>query len=111
MTTRLEAAAWLIDTTEDRLLSRKDYGIYGVVVIGPDGRKHVFTDEQVKKAILAMQTSRLADMIGKKSPRHSAGRMPGVAPTHAQAHAPKANARASKTRQKTKQKVQGKPEP
>jgi hypothetical protein len=50
MTTRLEAAAWLIDTTEDRLLSHRDYGVGGLLaVIGPDGRKHVFTDEQISR--------------------------------------------------------------
>lgn len=60
MTTRLQAAAWLIDTTEDRLLDHRDYGDR-VVVIGPDGKKFSFTDEQIKQAIKAMRLPTLKE--------------------------------------------------
>jgi hypothetical protein len=68
MTTRLEAAAWLIDTTEDRLLSHRDCGAGGLLaVIGPDGRKYVFTDEQISRAMKAMETPELAALTESKA--------------------------------------------
>ncbi len=72
MTTRLQAAAWLIDTTEDRLMSHCDYGSDGLVVIGPDGQKHIFTEEQIKRAMVAMKTPRLAEVVRRGRPSEDA---------------------------------------
>lgn len=55
MNRRIQAAAWLIDTTADRLLAHRDYGEDGVVVIGPDGKKHVLANAQIEKALLALK--------------------------------------------------------
>jgi len=51
---RKEVVAFLIDAAAESILSYKDYGPAGAAVIGPDGRKHVFTAEQLAKAELAM---------------------------------------------------------
>lgn len=59
---RKAVVAVLIDAAAESFMSYKDYGPAGAAVIGPDGRKHVFTAEQLAKAELAMgMTETLAD--------------------------------------------------
>lgn len=101
---RIEAAAWLIDTTEDRLIDHRDYGDR-VVVIGPDGKKFSFTDEQIQKAIKAMQLPTLKEAIPKERSRPETyneslplERVTAEASATARAHVPEPQKGAAKRR-------------
>jgi hypothetical protein len=50
---RKAVTAFLLDVPEDSFLSYKDFGSGGVVVVGPDGGKYRFSNEQLERGALA----------------------------------------------------------
>ena len=57
----LKVTAWLVGCEPNDLVSFKDYGDLGSAAIGPDGKKHIFTLEQLEKGDLAMNTPTLKE--------------------------------------------------
>ena len=87
---RKEITAYLIKCQPSEFMAYKDYGNQGVTVLGPEGKKYRFSNDQLDKAEEEIKRKAAAKKPVKKTvkraaakPKKQPAKKPGTAPKNA----------------------------
>ena len=71
---RKEITAYIIKCQPSEFMAYKDYGNQGVTVVGPDGKKYRFSNDQLDQAVTEKKRKDEANKPVKKTVRRAAAK-------------------------------------